>query len=631
MGDTENGLQSVAIRPLSRGMYRDRIAQLLESGAGVNVQGLRATPHGLETEDCFIPISEADGWAALNSAFLLPEEEFVFELDNHTTAAGVPFMFALTQRFAYVTNNLETWRPVPWSKTFTLGAALSVGSTAITLDDGIVTGHIDPGFVLRIGTELLTIASVIDNTHLTVAAPGCVSEHALGVQVQVYKPFKMADPFIIQYTKTPLNVLFTDNSLWSSSGGIQAFDGSFMNSFIPHEPNETAMYFAGARAIGYNGGRVLLAGTTEALGAVRLRWSSATDNTEFSPDDYVDFTGSQGAIMTLRNIEDYIFVALEDGVAVGQPWGVDGALSTPWVFRPIASGGAAPCGPRAIVSVPSGLIFVGSDDLYTFSPLKRTEKGDYSVEQVKCPVRDLIVGHPRTDKILLRYDPFNSRILVALPQTNTTYNDILSWCLSNNEWSHRGLSFAFTALNLFSSHIAESWDDWLGDNRSWDSAALQKSWMAFTMGYSSIGFVAVDDRGVPYYATRDSGVDRHVDLTAGVVNALPVTRIFETADYDLGIPDDDKTVYKLSMRLRSDLERVDPIRVLLYGSTTKGRAWKALGTLLWRPEDDEAEVHFRLKGNVVRFRFVTSSAVPRWTLEEFVMRLRASGHQIIRS
>ena len=638
-------LISVPVRPLAKGMHLDKIAQLLEAGAMVDVRGYHVTPYGLETEEGFAPVHRILSGAPVNYLRLEPllEGELIQEYDVHMDSAGAAIMFAITNKFIYTTQDLAHWIPAPWVRSRVASSA-AAGQKAVVDSSGyLLADKASSGFYVAFDRAdgsapfVSLVTAITDETHFTVAQD-LPADLAPALTYALYAPLSAEDPLVVQYAKTPSFVLVCDGG--ARAGSFQAFDGHYIQPYRPYfEGNaEKDPFCAGARTVAYVGGRVLLGGTSEPTGRRRWRWSSATDLEMFNSEDYVDSTSSQGSILRITASEDYPVIFLDDGIVIGQPWGMEASSTDPWIWRPIASGGAAPVGPRAFCSIPGQIFFLGPDDLYTFSPLKRTEKGDYVVQPCKCAVRQVLTGNAATYKgrALFRYDPFNQRVIVATAQDPHTYSDLWSWTFGENEWAHRGRSsLMFTTISLFASRIGATWKSWIEAGYVWNdgsaaSNAMKRSWLSWATGTTSIAFVCADAACSMYVGSRLEAQDQLVDRTIVEVRPTPIERMFETGDLDLGLPDEDKSFHKFALRLRDSVTRAAPIVFSVEGSTDKGRTWRQLGDLFIPVGEDEDEVHFAMRGTVARFRVRSVSTSGPWTLEEYTVRVRRAGRQIIR-
>ena len=639
-GNDSQLLASVPIRPLSKGMHRDKIAQLLEPGAMVDVRGYRVTPYGLETDECFVPAQEnrskTSPFPYLKLDPLLPGE-YVEECDVFTDSSGASVMFAVTNTFIYTSPDLAVWTPVPWVRSRTASAATAAGRSVVDADADFVLDKVRAGQYAVFhrsggGRFVSLIASVPDATHLVLSDD--IPADLASLAYTIHAPLTASDPLVVQYAKTPSFVLLVDGS----STCLQAFDGHYVTPYVPwFEGDDThTPICGGARTVAYVAGRLILGGTTEPTGRRRWRWSSAIALDMFNEADYCDAVSAQGSVIKITASEDYPVIFLDDGLIIGQPWGMDASSTDPWLWRPVASGGAAPIGPRAFAATPGQIFFLGPDDVYAFSPLKRTEKGDYVVQPVQCPVRDTFNSCIYRGRTIMRYDPFNQRIVFALPASTVLYNDLYSWAYMQNEWAHRGLTnLSFTTVTLFASRIGATWKTWLEAGYIWQgtSAAadgLKRSWLSWATGTSNVAMVVADAACVLYMGTRQAPVDKLVNQTASDLSLYPITRSFETGDLDFGLPDEDKSYRKFSLRLRSPAGRSEAIVFRVEGSTDKGRTWKPLGDLLIPPAEDEDEVHFAMRGTVIRFRVSSTSTAAPWVCEEYVVRVRRAGRQVIR-
>ena len=113
-----------------------------------------------------------------------------------------------------------------------------------------------------------------------------------------------------------------------------------------------------------------------------------------------------------------------------------------------------------------------------------------------------------------------------------------------------------------------------------------------------------------------------------------IESVLETQDMDFGLPDTDKSVMSLGLRLMddSDSTRTTTVKFRVEGSTNRGKTWRYLGALRISADDDEDAITFRMTGPTIRFRISTGSvsygttaACAPWTILELTSRVRARG------
>lgn len=625
MSDTNDGaLASVPIRPLSKGMYDDRISQLMDPGGATDITGYDVTPYGLATSSGLAMIHSTN---SLRNNFMI-SGEYVTDIDAFAQNDGTNLIFAITNKFIYFSLDSQTWTPVRYSASFS-----SWTYSALTGKYNAGTSNIADGYAvgmyLRIpisGGYAVSRITEVGNNYFRVADTIAYTTGTLSVHVLL----EPEHPFIVQYARSPAFVLITDgkNRMLKLMGSyVLFFNPTTVDYDDPANPVEIAAPWITARTVAFVAGRFIVGGPSDGDGRTRVRWSSMSDPSLFDPTDYAEFPASQGSITRITNVEDYVVVFTEDLLTIGQPYGFDAPLTSPWLWRPIAGAGAAPIGPRAYCQIPGGVAFLGIDDVYTFTPLKRTDKGDFIIESLKCPVRRRFTSssiNAQRQRFSMRYDPSQQRVLISVPTvTAGSYNEQFFWSLVTNEWSRRGTpQFVFTA---FCYLVAKATETWSSTTKQWNTAT--GSWISLSSGAATVFFMYADSNGYLYSASRSTTSDE-----TPLGDRSPITRIYETCDYDMGLPDEMKSVRKFALRLRRDPGCLpDAMAFTLEGSTDKGRTWKPLPDLVVAYDEDEAEVHFALRGNLVRFRVTTSTLIGPFTLEELTFRVRTSGRQIIRN
>jgi len=448
--------------------------------------------------------------------------------------------------------------------------------------------------------------------------------------------FNTTKPFVVQWAASVTELFFVDGT---TTTGIMVYDGYFLRREEPLDENDNPV-FNGAVTIAFVSGRLVVGNTGEAGGQQRVRWSSAIPGNQFSFSqlDFVDLTQLRGVVQKITAYEEYPVVFTDDGIYFGQPYGYDAEFAAAWIFRPLESGGNSIIGPRAFSRVLGGICFAGRDDFFYINALKRTEKGDFSIESMKCPIlRETIRA---TDIVksntTMIFDSHHKRLIVGMG-TNPTVASINRFCSyypETNAWSTFGVQIPeITSMQDISTAVSRRWMDVPGVSWGDYIADTNGSWYSELSGFSAAKVIASSSDGILYIMLNNLGT------TSVVVGSETVTQtftaIFETGDIDLDTPDNNKVAFKLAARIgNTEFTRTVPIAFEVFGSNTKGRTWKRLGTVRIDPDEDEEEIHFRLHGTNLRFRLEFRSNDPElkpFNLEEITIRLRGGGQQVVRN
>lgn len=560
--------QSLAIRPLSKGMITNIPTQMIPPGGGMNVLNFDVETIGLRTCSQWKPFQNPPDFARVP----LEPGEYITDVIPFYMIGGGRQIVTLTSRRLFKTTDGKTWDAVQ-----------------------------------KAGTP---------PTDFT---------------------FNTTKPFVIQWAASVTELFFVDGT---TTTGIMVYDGYTLRREDPKDENNTTV-FNGAVSIAFISGRLVVGNTGEAGGQQRVRWSSAIPGNQFSFSqlDFVDLTQLRGVVQKVTHYEEYPIIFTDDGVYFGQPYGYDAEFAAAWIFRPLESGGNSIIGPRAFSRVLGGIAFAGRDDFFYINALKRTEKGDFTIESMKCPIlRETIrsIDIVKTNTIMT-YDSHHKRLIVGMGN-NPGLPSVNRYCAyhpDTNAWSMFTMPLPeLTSLQDISTAVARRWAD-VNLLTTWGDyiAGTNGSWYSELSGFSAAKLLGTSADGIMYVMLNNLGITRLVVGTEEVPQTF--TAIFETGDLDLDVPDNNKVAFKLAARIgNTEYTRTVPIEFEVFGSSTKGRQWKRLGLVRIDPDEDEEEIHFRLSGTNLRFRLEFRSNNPDLTpfvLEELTIRIRGGGQQVVRN
>ena len=455
--------------------------------------------------------------------------------------------------------------------------------------------------------------------------------------------FSPGTPSIVQWARSPYYLFFVDGT---TDTGLAVYDGSYLRREDCKDSNDNVV-FNGARTIHFSGSRLIVGGTGEGSGERRVRWSSATNPFLFSPLDFADLVGTSGFVQRITSYEEYPIIFVDDGVYFGQPYGYDAIGTAAWIIRPLETGGNSILGPRAYARVSGGVMFAGRDGFYFVNSLKRTEKGDFVVEDMKCPIlketiRNQIFAGSLVNTQLV-FDTQHKRLVVGFCSTASPYgvDSYAAFHAETSAWSLFDTPLGnVTAIQDIYAATSTRWSDYpaTGDFTSWADylSSPNKSWYGELGGFGASTLLAANESGVIYAISKSRGVSELVNPTFDGTNFSTMQAVFETGDIDFGAADTNKIAFKVSVRIGdTEYPRDASSTISLYieGSSNRGRSWKNLGIVNIDADEDEEEVHFRLFGTNLRFRITLRTANPTFVpivFEELTIRLRGSSPQTAR-
>jgi len=455
--------------------------------------------------------------------------------------------------------------------------------------------------------------------------------------------FAPGRPALVQWARSPYYLFFVDGT---SATGLVVYDGVNVRR-EPCVDSSDVVVFEGATTIHFAGSRLIVGAPGESGGERRVRWSSPLNPFEFSPLDYADLIGTSGSVQRITSYEEFPIIFVDDGVYFGQPYGYDAIGAAAWIIRPLETGGNSILGPRAYCRVTGGVIFAGRDGFFFINSLKRTEKGDFTVDDMKCPILTQTIRNQAFAGFLantmLVFDTAHKRLLIGFSSGAAPYG-VDTYAALHQEttaWSLLDVPVGtVTALQDIYTTTSTRWADYptSGDYTTWEDylASPNRSWHGELGGFGASTMIAVNEDGGIYSLSKARGVTEVIRSTFDGTDYATLTTVFETGDIDFDYADNNKVAFKLAARIGDTEYQRDPtarIVMIVDGSTTRGRTWKQLGRVYIDGDEDEEEVHFRLFGTNMRFRITFFTDSPTFVpvvLEELTIRLRGGSPQTVR-
>ena len=614
MSDAYSGVPSspknFAIRPLTTGMVQNAPSALIPDGAGLNIEEAHIFPEGLQRREGY-EIYRKGTIAPVN--FVSTGEEITDTL-LYTTTTGSKQLLVLTREHLYLESG-GSFEPVKWVRDYTRSTLVGAVITDSTVGRNFTTDNVLAGWKVVLTTtggarEIYTIQTVGTTTLTLTASPTGTYTSTF----KVIKKFGVGPDFVVDWTTTSTRAYFTDNT----ANGVVYWDGSVMSKLdIKNTGGTTSLL--GCRTIDFFGDRLWFGYCYEVGGEQirnRIRWSTALNDARVETESYQDLAEFGGEILKLAPLNIYNMVYLSDGIAFGRQSNLSGL---PYVYNKIETGNIGLVGMRAICGSLGTHYVVGPKDIYAIT----SNLQPVGIGAAVAPVS--LAKSQAPLQTILRSDPENKRILLALAIGGTRINTVFAYYLETQAWSKSTRNItAIGSVGGFTS-------DTLGDypTTTWDSFGT-RTYFSFKGSLSAQLLFYADPNGFLFRSASESISDEVVQQISGTwtITETAIPFIFESKDFDFDKPDEIKTITRLGVRLSDPVApRADATEFLVEGSTNRGRTWKNLGTLTINSDDDESAVNFRLTGSLLRLRISTSSEVSPFRVEELTMRARIRSNE----
>lgn len=589
------GLQYVNERPLDKGIVRNVSAQTMPPGAFYSIQNGIADTDGITRRPAII-----DQFAAAT----IPYDILDAVLVNSTT--GQIATLIITDTFLYNASS-SGFNRVPW--VYNTGTVSTSGSSVTGVGTDWLNGDIKAGdyFVDSASAEFL-ISSITDATHMAVTGtPAAMS----GSVYSIYRTFLNVYPNKIDWA-------IHNNQLFLTGVGIRigVYDPSAAT--LTDAITDTSWWPAGGRfyaeAITSFQDRIFVGHVSDSTDGdryLRIRFSdvgvSASSYLNFSrATNYIDLDvpAAVGRIVRLIPFEDVMYVFCERGIILAT---LSSDALLPLSFRVLSTGGIGIISPRAVTGTLyhtfltsytpgnsyGAIFFVGQDNIYACDTAGNvipigTEVAKRTVDECKSPWRVMAAG-----------DPQNHRVVFGFTKSADFIEEIWSFAYRAKAWSFDKLQTLMLANASITSSLTFAADSDLFSAATYTFASTAPSELFRSLLVERASHVSM------YDATQllDSG-------------ALPIEFQLETRDIDLDMPGVIKTYYSLSVKISEVFYHDVPIQFSLYGSSSRGRKWKLLGTLVIKVGFDEGRSSFRITGSTGRFRLTSTSQVLPFTVTE---------------
>jgi hypothetical protein len=432
---------------------------------------------------------------------------------------------------------------------------------------------------------------------------------------------------MVDYTFTPGAIIFVDGTI----RGVMKFVDGFLSDLEVHGiVGDDVDYLLGAGTCLYINGYLYLGNTQETGtdGRRLIRWSSATDLTEFAQGDYVDFVKSKSNVLKLSSIENIPMVYTFDSIYAGFP---STFVGLPFQFIQLETGGVSATGMRAMTSFLNGQVFVGKDNIYYVQPNRATNNGTPSIEPIGNAVASISARKANYSWMTrVVYDPARECIVFGFDMSaSKRLSDLYLFFPATKAWSrYSNRNVGFSTLSLMLPFSTTTWGEL--NSTTW-SALNSISWLDLGISLGTLALCTADGNGFLYILSKGTFDDTFC-LPGPDTYSQPISVLFETGDIDFNDPDNLKTATRFAIKTspESDVLRGADIVFRVYSSTDSGLNWTDRGLIEIEPTNNKDEVHFREKGGALRFRITASTKNPTFRVDEILLRVKGGEREDVR-
>lgn len=582
---------SVAIRPLDKGMILDKPSQLIPDGGFYRLKNFISTVTGPKRRPGFTQFAAADTAPDPYVDYLT-----IWRVD------GSQISVLITERYLYVVNPLSGYTRVDWKYTGPAKASVT-GATLTAPSANFTTAGVLVGDVVEIGTYSGVVSSVTSATEL--------------VMVDTDIPDGSNYDYLVRYTFKPGNARLPDWTIFS--GELLIADGK--HPLLHYDPVLNTMAFwttdAGKKLPGgvdfvpacvtSFADRVVCGYTSDSIDGVqrqRIRWSSLADPTDFSlTTAYLDLPYVNGAVRRLVPLSNTLIAYFDDALYMGIQ---TNSPLFPFRFDLVDTGGIGLVGSKAISSFTGGHFFIGQDDIYFL-----TTQG---AQRIGSPVvRESIRVCQVPERCYVAMNPWDTCVVFGFPITNQYMENL--WYF---DYKGKGWSYADIATYMISNPVVNTtitWDDLTG---TWDTLVnTYPEWDSIKLD-DPRKFLIIEMSSSLWKGTENGDLD----FGTNAIQAILITK-----DHDFDLPDELKTFVRLGIKIDVETTLINPVIYQVEISINRGKTWKSCGTLTIPITKDEGYVNFRAMGSTVTFRLTSSSQVESYSITEYVIKARVHGSE----
>jgi hypothetical protein len=389
------------------------------------------------------------------------------------------------------------------------------------------------------------------------------------------------------------------------------YDGSDLEAFTFSGESELSSFYATPNAVQSFADRLWVGG-----GNI-LQWSEIGLRDRFQTVSYYSFPSS-GTIQAIVPLGSLLVVFFSDAVYFGRPTSI---LDLPYIFTRIDSGNIGIVGQRAWCTYDDAIFFVGQDDVYYLSSTS-------SIQSIGSPVKSQMLrdtSNAWNTRVVL--DPQEDRLIFGIGHNSNL--ELWNLVYPTKAWSRESRDVqGLFALRPTSSNY---WKDKLGVQGTVNGVVFT-DWASLRTAQIT-WYDTKRNTGNQYsvYIQIDNAL---YSLASDLVGEVDI--LIESGDYDLGAPDQKKTINRLGMKLNDILQQTD-IRATVMTSTNRGRDWKFQDTSILevlheivgvQDGEDEDWTDFRSTGSLFRFKLQINQVCEDFTISEITFRGKVRGYEV---
>jgi hypothetical protein len=480
------------------------------------------------------------------------------------------------------------------------------------------------------------ITNVAATILTTATRPGGQTGVPTGAVLSIVREFNLTEPYIVDYTYMTDKIVLVDGS----NRGVWTYNGTFMADLRVHgvTGDSDLNYLAGAQTCMFFNGLLFLGKTTESGldGKHAVRWSSATDVSEFSQTNYVRFNRESSPVLKLSAVEDVPIVYLEGAIYAGFPSSLTGL---PYQFDKVESGGISAVGMRAMCPSIGGQVFIAYNNIYLLQPTRTGVRQQPEVQPIGDAIAakacKLSVDDPRCraffdsqrDALVFTFTTTQSdRSAHAITSMFYFFTESKQWCevdapgMTTVNMMPYTDSLTWATIGAFLTTVGTMQDRW--DN----TALATQQWYGLRAATGHLETVFSSKTGIMYRLAEGAQAD-----SFDGVSQVGIQWMFESGEMDFDMLDSQKMFSRLTVRISDvpNFPRAAGTNVHVETSSARG-VWHDRGIITIENGTYEEDCSFREWSSLVAFRVSSGDVQEVMSLNEFGMRIRLSGQQVVR-